>query len=292
MIPKFNIIVPTFNSEKYIEKCIDSINEQTFNNWKLTIVDNHSSDDTVKIIKKKIDPKKLKILFIDNNGIIAKSRNLGIEKSQSEWVALLDSDDSWHKDKLLYCNKVLDENADVVYHDVEILKQGRKNKLIKIGKLKKPIIIDFLKRGNIIYNSSLIIRKTILDKVGLIDESENMISSEDFNLLLKISDISNKFTYVPKSLCQYLVHSQNISKKNFDWSISARNAYRKYLHYLDSKSFLIKKIEFLYLKSKYYLLNKKYKKSLRLWTICVIKGSLKIKIKSALLIIIYFFKKI
>ena len=53
MIPKFNIIVPTFNSEKYIEKCIDSINEQTFNNWKLTIVDNHSSDDTVKIIKKK-----------------------------------------------------------------------------------------------------------------------------------------------------------------------------------------------------------------------------------------------
>ena len=62
-----------------------------------------------------------KILFIDNNGIIAKSRNLGIKNSQSEWVALLDSDDSWNKDKLLYCNKVLDENVDVVYHDVEIL---------------------------------------------------------------------------------------------------------------------------------------------------------------------------
>ena len=106
---------------------------------------------------------------------------------------------------------------DVVYHDVEILEAGKKNKLIKIGKLKKPIIKDLLKRGNILYKSSLIIRKKILDTVGFIDESKNMVSSEDFNLLLKISSITNNFKYVPEFLCQYLVHDQNTSKKNFDW---------------------------------------------------------------------------
>jgi len=291
MVAKFNIILPTYNSGQFIEKCISSINNQTFDDWHLTVIDNFSTDKTVEIIKKKINPEKLKIFFINNNGIIAKSRNLGIKNSQSEWIALLDSDDFWHKDKLFLCNSIINNHVDIIYHDVEIINKVKKNKLVKIGKLKKPIIIDLLNKGNVIYNSSLIIRKNILLDVGLIDESKNMISSEDFNLLLKISNITDKFIYLPKNLCQYTLHDKNTSKQNFDWSISARNAYKKYLHCLDKKTVIKKKIEFLYLKSKYYLLNKKYNKSFKLWIICFLKGNFKIKCKSLLLIIIYFFKK-
>ena len=82
------------------------------------VVDNNSIDNTTNI--KKFNDKRIKYFKFSNNGIIAKSRNFGIKKSRGKWIAFLDSDDWWRKNKLYICLKNIDRNVDFVYHDLQI----------------------------------------------------------------------------------------------------------------------------------------------------------------------------
>ena len=83
------------------------------------IIDNNSTDETNNILNyyKDIRIKKLKI---ENDGVIAKSRNLGIKAAKGDWIAFLDTDDWWTEDKLEICLNSIDENTDFVYHKLEI----------------------------------------------------------------------------------------------------------------------------------------------------------------------------
>jgi len=97
---KFSIILPTYNrADTYLKDAIDSIVSQSYDNWELLIIDNHSQDFTDELIDSYKD-HRIKTYKIHNNGNIAKSRNLGIKKSSGDYIALIDSDDFWHKDKL------------------------------------------------------------------------------------------------------------------------------------------------------------------------------------------------
>ena len=89
LIPIVSIIIPTYNHAKFISKALQSIIDQTFKKWEAIIIDNNSTDDTDKILKKFSD-NRIKCLKINNNGVIAKSRNLGIKSAKGEWIAFLD----------------------------------------------------------------------------------------------------------------------------------------------------------------------------------------------------------
>ena len=96
--PFFSVIIPTYNHANYLKKALDSVLNQSFNNYEIIVIDDNSTDNTSAVVnsyKNKIIYKK-----IINNRIIGKSRNLGIEISKGEWLAFLDSDDEWLKDKL------------------------------------------------------------------------------------------------------------------------------------------------------------------------------------------------
>ena len=98
---KVEIILPNYNSAPYLEETINSIINQTFENWNLTIVDGYSNEETQKILRKYIDHKKINIIFLKKNKKAGFSRNLGIRKSKSDYIAFIDSDDLWEKNKLL-----------------------------------------------------------------------------------------------------------------------------------------------------------------------------------------------
>lgn len=95
----FSVIITNYNCEKFIYESINSVINQTFVNFELIIVDNHSTDKSLKIIKSFNDPR-IKIFLISNLGVIAKSRNYGIKLAKGKWIAFLDSDDYWLSDKL------------------------------------------------------------------------------------------------------------------------------------------------------------------------------------------------
>ena len=97
---KVSIILPTYNrASSFLKEAIDSVINQSYMNWELIVIDNNSTDNTIDLVES-YKSNKIFIYQINNNGVIAKSRNLGIEKSSGDYVAFLDSDDFWYKNKL------------------------------------------------------------------------------------------------------------------------------------------------------------------------------------------------
>lgn len=96
-----SIITPTYNSEKFIGETIDSIQNQSYGNWELILIDDGSTDQTVEIIKKfQEDDSRIRLICLEKNSGPAVARNKGIENSNGRYIAFLDSDDLWKKKKL------------------------------------------------------------------------------------------------------------------------------------------------------------------------------------------------
>ena len=92
LLPLVSIVIPTYNHANYLSKALQSVLDQTYKNWEAIVIDNHSTDDTNEVINRYVDPR-IKYLKIHNCGVIAKSRNVGIQTAKGEWIAFLDSDD-------------------------------------------------------------------------------------------------------------------------------------------------------------------------------------------------------
>ena len=101
-LPLISIIIPTYNHAKYLGRALRSIVDQSFSSWEAIIIDNFSKDNTEDVVKS-FPNNKIKYFRLNNNGVIAKSRNFGILKARGEWIAFLDSDDWWTKNKLQIC---------------------------------------------------------------------------------------------------------------------------------------------------------------------------------------------
>ena len=114
-----SIIVPMYNSEKYIVRCIDSLLEQSYENIEIIVVDDGSSDNSVEIIKKYND-NRINIYQKRNEGVSA-TRNLGIEKSNGDFLLFVDSDDYVSKDIVkVMLDKVNSENSMILCNNKEI----------------------------------------------------------------------------------------------------------------------------------------------------------------------------
>ena len=118
--PLVSVIIPTYNHANFLGKALESVIHQTYNNWEAIVIDNHSTDETNKVIDKFKD-SRIQYFKISNDGIIAKSRNFGINVAKGDWIAFLDSDDWWTSDKLENCIENANNQVDLIYHDLELL---------------------------------------------------------------------------------------------------------------------------------------------------------------------------
>ena len=110
MTPKVSIIMPNFNSEKYLNKTIKSVLGQNFKDWELIIVDDKSNKKTIDILKSYKSFKKIKIFFLKIKKGAAFCRNLALKKAKGQYIAFIDSDDIWGKKKLDLQYKFMKEN--------------------------------------------------------------------------------------------------------------------------------------------------------------------------------------
>lgn len=106
-MPLFSIVIPTYNSEKYISKCLDSILSQSFSNYEIIIIDDDSRDDTKKIISNYKNKNYKKIIFFQfkKNKGPGEARNKGIKEAKGKYILFVDSDDSLIEDSLLSLEK-------------------------------------------------------------------------------------------------------------------------------------------------------------------------------------------
>ena len=294
--PLFSVIIPTYNHANFLGKALESIIEQTYNNWEAIVIDNYSTDETSKVIDKYKD-SRIKYFKISNDGIIAKSRNLGIKVAKGNWIAFLDSDDTWTKDKLEICLKNIDEEVDFIYHKLEIIYDNSKSYLKRkkiVGRhLNKPILNDLLisviENGSAIGNSSVVVRKDILNKIGRISESKKMVASEDFNTWLRVAQITDQFKYINSRLGYYLVHDKSSQKR--DLSIPHKEAVIEFMGFFNSKQKLKLDVKLKYMSGNFNFLNKNYDKAKNDFFFVIKNGEFDLKIRSILKTIMIILKQ-
>ena len=115
-----SIIMPSYNTGKFIKETINSVLNQTYNNWELIIVDDCSTDDTEEIVNA-IKDNRIKFLKNSTNSGAAISRNKAIKEAKGKWIAFLDSDDLWKSEKLTKQIKFMKENDILcVFHYVPL----------------------------------------------------------------------------------------------------------------------------------------------------------------------------
>jgi glycosyltransferase involved in cell wall biosynthesis len=220
------------------------------------VVDNNSIDHTVEIINEFPLRKKITYFLIENFGVIGKSRNLGIANAKGKYISFLDSDDWWHENKLQLAFDFLENGADLVYSDFYKVKSLTEKEIVKVRELNENITIDLLKNGNAICNSSVVVQKSILDKVGFFNEGQEYIAWEDFDLWLRISKITNRFVHINQPLVYYWFGGGNLSTSERT-ILTAQAIRRTYIRKTD--------IEPLWLYSSIgsgLFLNNRYKKSI------------------------------
>ena len=114
------IIIPTYNRGEFIGRCLRSISSQSFKNYEIIVIDNHSTDNTESIVKS-FSNLPINYFIVENKNNIARSRNFGIKKSKGYIIAFLDSDDYWDYNKLDSCYQKIIQGYDLVYHNLKVV---------------------------------------------------------------------------------------------------------------------------------------------------------------------------
>ncbi|NOZ45189.1 MAG: glycosyltransferase [Chlorobi bacterium] len=189
--PKFSIIIPTYNRAEFIEKTINSVLNQTYENFEIIIVDDGSTDNTKEIVTS-INDKRIKY-YRKENAERGAARNFGVKKAQGDYITFLDSDDVLYPIHFQEAyNLILSNNTPNIFHLAYEIKSENGKILNKInnrkGNLNKLILY-----GNLLSCIGVFIKKEILDKISF-KTDRNLSGTEDWLLWLQLS-ARNTFKY-------------------------------------------------------------------------------------------------
>ncbi|NBT85713.1 MAG: glycosyltransferase family 2 protein [Alphaproteobacteria bacterium] len=180
-----SVILPTYNRAVDLKKAIESVLIQTYKDFELIVVDDGSSDETDELLSEIKDQRVFSIKHQINKGAAA-SRNTGIKASKGNYIAFLDSDDTWHPDKLEKQYLLLSKSKSSVGGCVTYYDLIYQNKIIK---RQIPIQEDFYKQSlfgcNLSPGSTLMFKKKCLEKIGF--QNENLKRFEDWEWQIRFS---------------------------------------------------------------------------------------------------------
>ena len=225
---KIDIILPNYNSSKFIIKTINSILRQTYKNWKLIIVDDFSDAETKKILKKLSKKKNIKVFFLNKNRGAGFCRNFAMKKSNSSYLAFIDSDDIWKKDKLKkQINFMKNNNFLFSYTDYQTF--GEKKR--KINSPSKIGYTSFL-RNTSIATSTMMVKRNIIGNIKF----TNTKICEDFFFKCSLLKKVGYAHCLKKCLTFYRIRRNSLQSsnlKNFYWIWKINKNYNK-LNFIDN----------------------------------------------------------
>ena len=205
-----SVIINCKNSEKYLNECIDSVLTQTYSNYEIILINNFSTDRTKEIILSYSD-NRIQYFETKSPLNLGAARNIGLKSSKGEYIAFLDSDDTWHHNKLELILKKFTDNIGLVYSDVKYFNSNNSFNLYDIRNLYKGNCFkELLEDYNLCFSSCVISKKVILNQNIFFDEELKVC--EDLDFFLKIAYIS-KIEYVREVLVEYRIHGKNLTFK-------------------------------------------------------------------------------
>jgi glycosyltransferase involved in cell wall biosynthesis len=226
-MPTVSIIIPTYNRSKYLSLILQSIVEQTYQDFEIIVIDDGTLGEENEDICSKF--AKLKYFKIENSGGPATPRNVGIQKASGRYIAFVDDDDLWLPQKLEIQVKILDINPDfgLIHSCCEVIDENDNLQNEIVGRPRTPDVkhgdVSMRMIGNwTIMMPTPLLRKEVVDKVGFFNEKMTP-ATEDVEYWSRCS-FETKFYYIDEPLARYRIHSNNIS--------ASKEKYRKLPYYL------------------------------------------------------------
>lgn len=212
---KVSVIIPTYNCAQYVIEAIESVLNQTYQNYEIIVFDDGSTDDTKSVIQPYIESGKIKYIYQENMGPGA-ARNRGIEIAEGDYVAFLDADDVWLPNFLEQSVNTLSQNihAGFVYSGNYFVDENRKE-------IPNYIRKNVFKRGNVcldlfcnhfIMTPSVLIKKECFKKTGSFDE--NLMVGEDYDFFLRLTYLYDA-EFIANKVWERRVLKGSLSRKDF-----------------------------------------------------------------------------
>lgn len=248
-IPEVSVLMTVFNCEKYIFKSINSIIKQTYKNWELVIINDKSTDSTLRIIRS-FKEKRINLINLKKNVGRTKAINIGLKKCRGKYVAIQDSDDLSLKSRLKIQVDVLnkDNKLALVFSWYKAIDQFGKIKKIFNDNISEFEFNYTLPVKNLICNSSVMYRKSLILKLG--GYPKDFIFSQEYILWLKIL-VKYKIKLIKVFLVFYRYHDMQLSNSKYQqkyiftenlkilfWSFKNK-LINKYNIFLFAKMFLV-----------------------------------------------------
>lgn len=231
-MPRASIIIPAYNAENYIGLTLNSIIQQTYEDFECLVIDDGSTDNTIAVATSFNDPR-IKILSGSNSGGPAKPRNVGLNNASGEYIFMFDSDDIMLPKKLalsvdaldrnpsanlLFTNfQSIDENGKVIkenfLHEYETLWEIVDKNVTHPLEIRAEDVFSPLIKVNFIGTSSVVLRKSSLKEANRFNES--LKNSDDRLFWIEFARCNN-FLFLNALLHQYRVRSNSISSQGFD----------------------------------------------------------------------------
>ena len=228
---KISIIIPVYNVEKYIERCLESILNQAFNEYEVIIVNDGSTDNSGKICDKYSEINKNINVIHKKNGGVSSARNLGIDVAKGEYIAFIDPDDFIDSNMF----KILYENLKELNGDIAICSVNEiRNDNIELGDNSGEVIsyskddaIEGYFKGKYPFNQNYLwnklFKRSLFEKVRL---NEDITYQEDSEIMIQLLDLSKLVIYVGRALYNYDLRESSLSSgKISKGKITAEKAY-------------------------------------------------------------------
>ena len=208
--PLVSVVIPVYNGERYLPETLRSVFEQTYANIEVICVDDGSTDRSAAILDSYGD--RIIVVRQENTGV-GGARNTGMKTARGDFIALLDQDDWWRPEKTekQVALFVADENLGLVHTASDHYDEASGNYVGPLHPEAQPqrLVGDCYPRlllDNQIYNSSVMVRKSVLDRVGYCDPDIQGNTVADYDLWLRIAKVS-RLGFVEEPLTVFRLHS-------------------------------------------------------------------------------------
>jgi len=219
--PFFSVVVPTYNHADYLAEALDSLLAQSFPLWEAVVVNDGSTDNTLKVLEE-YSKKDSRIKYFDKeNGGVSSALNVGLKNTQGKWICWLSSDDFFEKDKLeIHLNTII-ESPETKFHISMWSLYFNEAKRKQEAKLWAPIPIDpfrvlHLFHANYIHGNSIAVEKSVIEQVGFFDET--LLQGQDFDYWLRIL-LHYSFAFLPVRTCTTRLHEGQTTNQFFDGGV-------------------------------------------------------------------------
>ena len=211
--PRVSVIIPTYNRAHVVDRAIRSVLGQTYQDFEIIVVDDGSTDNTEEVVKSFNDFRIRYIRHDENRGGSA-ARNTGIRAARGEFIAFLDSDDEWLREKLAKQMVLIstDQDCGAVYTNLLHFSNSGSAKVVMRNQPEGWILKDLLVSNVVGSTSSVVVKRECFSKAGLFDEK--LPSCQDWDIWIRIAR-HYTFRRIPKPLVRYALHPNRIST-NFE----------------------------------------------------------------------------